>query len=132
MLMKEIWSKYILCTIYCAYQSNKILYEVIMPIPKPKYNESRQNFIERCMGDSTMVDEYNSNQRLAVCNSSYNSNKEDSLDSKEELREDVYTTEEEAEARAEEIGCVGTHSLDENGNKVFVHIYYLTTSCSVS
>ncbi len=119
--MKEIWSKYILCTIYCAYQSNKILYEVIMPIPKPNSNESRQEFMKRCMGDSTMVDEYNdSNQRLAVCNSSYNSDKEDSLDSKEELREDVYTTEEEAEARAEEIGCVGTHSLDENGNKVFM------------
>ena len=67
-----------------------------------------------------MVDEYNSNQRLAVCNSSYNSNKEDSLDSKEELREDVYTTEEEALARAEEIGCVGTHSIDDNGNKVYM------------
>ena len=118
--MKEIWSKYILCTIYCANQSNKILYEVIMPIPKPKQNESRQEFTERCMGDSTMVDEFNSNQRLAVCNTSYENNKEDSLDSKEELREDVFTTEEEAEARAKEIGCVGTHSHDDNGNTIYM------------
>ena len=94
-----------------------------MPIPKPYNNESRQEFTERCMGDSTMVDEYrDSDQRLAVCNTSYENNKEDSLDSKRELREDVFTTEEEAEARAEEIGCVGTHSHDEDGNKVYADI----------
>ena len=29
-------------------------------------------------------------------------------------------TVEEAEARAEEIGCVGTHSHDEDGNKIFM------------
>lgn len=92
-----------------------------MPIPKPYNNESRQEFTERCMGDSTMVDEYrDSDQRLAVCNTSYENNKEDSLDSKRELREDVFTTEEEAEARAEEIGCVGTHSHDEDGNVVYM------------
>ena len=91
-----------------------------MPIPKPKYNESRQDFMKRCMGDSTMVNEYNSNQRLAVCSSSYNSSKEDSLDSKEQIRRDVFTTEEEAQERADEIGCSGTHSHDENGNLVFM------------
>ena len=50
-----------------------------------------------------MVDEYSdSGQRSAVCNSSYNSYKEDSLtDGKAEVREDVFTTEEEALARAE-------------------------------
>lgn len=91
-----------------------------MPIPKPKTNESRQDFMKRCMGDSTMVDEYNSDQRLAVCSSSYNSSKEDSLDSKEQIRRDVFTTEEEAEARAEEIGCSGTHTHNENGESVFM------------
>ena len=39
---------------------------------------------------------------------------------KEEIRTDVYTTDEEAEERAEEIGCVGTHSHDDNGNMVFM------------
>jgi len=39
---------------------------------------------------------------------------------KSQVREDVFTTQAEAEARAEEIGCVGTHSHDEDGNIVFM------------
>ncbi len=51
-----------------------------MPIPKPNSDESRQDFITRCMGDETMTSEYtDSNQRLAVCTSEYDSNKEDSI-----------------------------------------------------
>lgn len=39
-----------------------------MPIPKPRSNESNNQFIERCMGDDTMLDEYaGADQRLAVC-----------------------------------------------------------------
>ena len=92
-----------------------------MPIPKPKATESRQEFLDRCMGDKTMVDEYSdSGQRSAVCNSSYDSYKEDTLEGKEEVREDVFTTEEEALARAEEIGCSGTHTHDDDGNLVFM------------
>ena len=92
-----------------------------MPIPKPKATESRQEFLDRCMGDKTMVDEYSdSGQRSAVCNSSYNSYKEDTLEGKEEVREDVFTTEEEALERAEEIGCSGTHTHDDDGNLVFM------------
>ena len=92
-----------------------------MPIPKPRTTESRQQFLDRCMGDKTMVDEYSdSGQRSAVCNSSYNSYKEDSLEGKEEVREDVFTTEEEALERAEEIGCSGTHTHDDDGNLVFM------------
>lgn len=47
-------------------------------------------------------------------------NPEVSEDIKEEVRRDVFTTEEEAAARAEEIGCVGTHSHDDNGNTVYM------------
>ena len=55
-----------------------------MPIPKPNSNESRQNFITRCMGDDTMASEYtDSEQRLAVCTSEYDSNKEDSIQNDE-------------------------------------------------
>lgn len=55
-----------------------------MPIPKPKTNESRQDFITRCMGDDTMASEYtDSDQRLAVCTSEYDSNKEDSTQNDE-------------------------------------------------
>ena len=92
-----------------------------MPIPKPKTGESRSNFMSRCMGDKTMTDEYDTDQRLAVCNSSYNSKEEEQVnDEKREVSKDVFTTEEEAEARAEEIGCSGTHSHDEDGNTVYM------------
>ena len=92
-----------------------------MPIPKPKLGESRQQFLDRCMGDDTMTTEYDSEQRLAVCTTEYDS-KEDSNenDHKEQIRRDVFTTEEEAEARAEAIGCSGTHSHTEDGQTIFM------------
>lgn len=33
---------------------------------------------------------------------------------------DVFTTEEEAQARADEIGCSGTHSMDQDGEEVYM------------
>jgi len=42
-----------------------------MPIPKPKKGESRRDFMARCMSDNTMVNEYATDQRLAVCSTSY-------------------------------------------------------------
>ena len=89
-----------------------------MPIPKPDKGESRTQFMSRCLGDSTMVDEYNNDQRMAICATAYEDSKGD--DVKERVRRDVYTTEEEAVERAEEIGCVGFHSHDENGNTVYM------------
>ena len=41
-------------------------------------------------------------------------------DTKERIRRDVFTTEAEANERASEIGCVGSHSHDEDGTKVFM------------
>ena len=38
-----------------------------MPIPTPKDNETNEDFIDRCMIDPTMVDEYDEDQRLAIC-----------------------------------------------------------------
>ena len=39
-------------------------------MPDPKPNESREDYMDRCMGDSKMVDEFgNPQQRAAVCNS---------------------------------------------------------------
>lgn len=71
------------------------------------------------MGDKTMTSEYNEDQRLAVCASQYKS-QEDSSEAKEEIRKDVFTTQEEAEKRAKEIGCVGYHEHDEDGKKIFM------------
>lgn len=40
-----------------------------MPMPKPKKDEAKKDFIDRCMSDPTMKAEYDDNdQRLAVCN----------------------------------------------------------------
>jgi HK97 family phage prohead protease len=94
-----------------------------MPIPKPSRSESRQNFLKRCMGDDTMTSEYtDTDQRLAVCTNEYDSYKEDSIENeeKEEIRKDVFDNPAEANARAKQIGCEGIHSLDEDGNKVFM------------
>ena len=38
-----------------------------MPIPKPKKDEEKDEFIERCMSDPTMVGEYSADQRMAIC-----------------------------------------------------------------
>lgn len=46
-----------------------------MPIPKPTSNESKKDFVQRCMTDEKMVSEYeNTDQRLAVCSTSYEEN----------------------------------------------------------
>jgi hypothetical protein len=46
-----------------------------MPIPKPTPGEHTDAFIERCMGDSVMVNDYPDNaQRYAVCQSQVKSN----------------------------------------------------------
>jgi len=40
-----------------------------MPLPTPNINESDEDFIDRCMVDETMVEDFEDNkQRLAVCN----------------------------------------------------------------
>lgn len=39
-----------------------------MPLPKPRPAESRDDFLSRCMGNSTMVTDFpNNRQRYAVC-----------------------------------------------------------------
>ena len=42
-----------------------------MPIPNPKDNESRNEFMQRCMSDEKMISEYPSEQRAAICNTAY-------------------------------------------------------------
>ena len=40
-----------------------------MPLPTPKDNENKDDFMQRCMADPKMGDEYDTNeQRYAVCN----------------------------------------------------------------
>jgi hypothetical protein len=39
-----------------------------MPIPTPAENESNREFVQRCMDDPIMIEDYpNAIQRLAIC-----------------------------------------------------------------
>ena len=106
-----------------------------MPLVKPKKRERRNDFLERCMGDQTSMDDFpNRSQRYAVCNSLYDDrNKEDNEMQLEEEKyhkkpkkdkarvgKDEYDNPGEAGARAKEIGCTGVHSQDENGKTIFM------------
>ena len=43
-----------------------------MPLPSPKGKEEQQDFVSRCMGDTTMNKEYpDQKQRAAICYSQY-------------------------------------------------------------
>lgn len=69
-----------------------------MPIPKPKKNESKDDFMDRCMGNDTMNEEYpDEKQRYAVCNTQWKEKKQMSgekevrsimVPAKVEMRED--------------------------------------------
>ena len=49
-----------------------------MPIPAPKPQEPRQSFMQRCMSDQTMVDEYReAPQRWAVCTTKWEERRKD-------------------------------------------------------
>jgi len=55
-----------------------------MPIPKPRKNETKDDFLDRCMGNDTMNDEYPDNkQRYAVCQTQW---KERDMSNKKEIR----------------------------------------------
>lgn len=42
-----------------------------MPIPQPTNNETEKEFIQRCMSDSKMSEEYDIDQRFAVCQDAF-------------------------------------------------------------
>jgi len=46
-----------------------------MPIPKPREGETQDKFMSRCMGDPTMVKEYDQAQRWQICDSSWKESK---------------------------------------------------------
>jgi len=51
-----------------------------MPLPKPKNDEKKKEFLDRCMADGAMNEEYPDNdQRYAVCNSLWDENKSENI-----------------------------------------------------
>ena len=52
-----------------------------MPLPKPRPSENRDEFVSRCMGDTTMNNDFPSNgQRFAVCLSQWERREKDEKD----------------------------------------------------
>ena len=69
-------------------ESLKKLGEEIMPIPVPKAEETKEEFIDRCMMDDVMVKEYDSEQRRAICETQ-TSYQDEPDEPKEELSKNV-------------------------------------------
>jgi hypothetical protein len=42
-----------------------------MPIPKPKANEPKKDFLQRCMRNPIMVSEYSREKRTAICSTAF-------------------------------------------------------------
>ena len=63
----------------------------------------------------------NSEQTIDVSAKEYDSHEySNQNDIKEEISKDAFDNPIEANARAKEIGCVGTHSMDKDGNKIYM------------
>lgn len=55
-----------------------------MPLPKPKDDETQEQWIERCMSNEAMKEEFpDKDQRLAICYEKWRDKEEDSLDEAE-------------------------------------------------
>ena len=108
-----------------------------MPLVKPRDKEKREDYLERCMGDETSMEDFPSrNQRFAVCNSLWNQRnkkeessmedfkgkkpKDDEMMKEEPNKRDIFDNEDDARARAKEIGCVGVHTMMDNGKRIFM------------
>ena len=69
-----------------------------------------------------MTSEYtNSEVALDVCTNEYDSYEDSSQNEiKKEIAKDTFDNPIEASARAKDIGCVGSHSMDKNGVKIYM------------
>jgi len=90
-----------------------------MPLPKPKPNEEREAFLERCMANPTMNREYPDNkQRYAVCNTQWReAKKSDGDDDQHELAYKTYEAkfDQFIEGERAVIAVVSTGTLDMDG-----------------
>ena len=61
-----------------------------MPIPTPNSSESKDEFIQRCMGDDKMTSEYpDEEQRFAICSTSYLEDKINNYEREKDNRETI-------------------------------------------
>lgn len=60
-----------------------------MPVPTPHGNESKDDFLDRCMGDDKMVDEYEQDQRYAICISKWEGKEESKHNELKDILEEI-------------------------------------------
>jgi len=91
-----------------------------MPIPTPNSNEDRDDFIDRCMENSTMMEDFpDSDQRMAVCVQQWDKkgSEENSMSDKMHIRGAAkFATEEKALGDRQVRVIVSTESLDRDGD----------------
>lgn len=81
-------------------------------MPNVKEGESKSDYMDRCMGDSKMVDEFgNPSQRAAVCNSYFEDKK--GLNAKAGMEDYIFSTPEGARKKSMQIGFKGEIHSDK-------------------
>ena len=76
-----------------------------MPIPKPTGSETEDEYMKRCMADSTMVTEYGKNQRTAVCLATYKGKGENMAEEVKESYEEEVENNVEVETKYLALNC---------------------------
>ena len=96
-------------------------------MPDPKPNESREDYMDRCMGDSKMVDEFgNPQQRAAVCNS-YFEEKTASYHDEDEDVEAYHHKKKNASEEYEDWGEETVSAAEYQGRKVTLNKPFRTS-----
>ena len=96
-----------------------------MPIPKPKAEETEQEYISRCMSDEKLKQEYEDNQRFAICKLTWNRAEQKFQDSyndypdtvRNNARRGIELNEKQGNKCATQVGKVRAQQL-ANGEKV--------------
>lgn len=90
-----------------------------MPLPKPRKNEKKTDFLSRCMGNETSVSDFPDNaQRYAVCNTQWASAKKDGSyeDAEEKACGDDKKKKDKVKAKKRP-GCAKAVEAAENAKK---------------
>ena len=104
-----------------------------MPLPKPKPNESHDDFLSRCMGNPTMNEDYPENdQRYAVCISLWE--KGDKMNAEiltqeliDSLQKKTYFNNFEIKAKGTRgffKGLASSYEMDEGGDRVIAGAFF--------
>ena len=87
------------------------------PLPTPNSGEGRDDFLNRCMANATMVDEYpDEDQRYAICNNQWDNKEFRSMKEKHFTSFDVEIKESDDKKR--EITVIGSKQINDRDNDI--------------